>query len=100
MDLQACKGAKNGWLARKMPLLETIICCLSLLVLAVYSRTLWLPFWIGFTAPLFLLQSDKSTAVAARLFSSVSRRCYIPFEEKLWGGQWRSWHLHRPYELN
>ena len=19
--------------------------------------------------------------------------------EKLWGGRWRSWHLHRPYEL-
>jgi hypothetical protein len=74
-------AAPFAWLVRKRPLLETVLCCAGLVAFAIYVETLWPIFWIGCTAPLFLLQSGESRALAARVFDTVAKRSYIPLKE-------------------
>jgi hypothetical protein len=46
-------------------------------------------------------QSRSSVSQALERIRKSAERFAVthPRWKKLWGGRWRSWHLHRPYEL-
>lgn len=71
---------KFKWLLAYRPIVETVACSFGLIAVAVYFQSLWPLFWVGCTAPLFL-QSDQSTALAARIFQKISEQTSLPFDE-------------------
>jgi hypothetical protein len=65
----------------KRAVIETIFCCLGLISIALFLRSVWVLFLCGITAPLFLLQSPQSSNLSSRLFSSFARLFRLPFDE-------------------